>query len=299
MFAKGSFVTFAAVVCAAMGARSLAVGPTWNVDLLNSTLTMSTSTYADNGANGSKPGGIWDEDSNTAGVFQSNFVLGVETYDFGAGIDVASRDNDNSVPFSTSASSVAVVTIDGVGSNTLEVYWRTNTLNDNFDGDGFIAESLGDLLASIRATIEGVAPGTPVTVDYDWDYFGAAETLHEAFNEDPESADGGLGLLADTGDGPGIVFAAVFDSQDAATDTGTDADSGFFNLTTSNPESYVGIAIDSTSMARTQSPGVAPNDEDLGGSEFIGRVTLVVTPEPSAVMVGLMMAGLLTIRKPR
>ncbi len=277
-----------------------AAAATWGVDLALSSLSIDGDTYADNGANGFRPGGVWDQDNPPiVAAFQPNFVVGPDTFDFGATVNPISSDRDLSIPFVTSASAVGVITIDGLGSSTLEIRWRANTLNDNFDGDGFLSDSSVLLLSQIVATIDGVGPGTPVEIIYDWDYFATAVPDHEALMEDPETANGSVGFLDDQGTGPGNLFGVIVGEPGVLTSMDSDNDS--YSLTTSNPSSSLTINLDGGSITRMNSPGNGPFQEDLAGSEFIGRLTLTLrmVPEPASwglAFVAVLGAGLMRVR---
>lgn len=276
-----------------LAVRPVEGGATWGVNLGNSTLSIDADTYADNGANGFKPGGAWGEnDPPILTTFQSNFVIGPNTFDLGAALNPITHDRDPNIPFDTSASAVGVITINGIGSNTLDIDWRLNTLNDQFGGDGFLSDSSAFLASVIEATINGVGPGTPLQIQYDWNYFATAVEDHENLVEDPESASGDLGFSDDKGNGPGNLFATLVGGPGLATDI--DSGSNTFNLVTSNPMSFLSIDLHGGSTASMNSPGSGPpNDEDLAGSEFIGHLTLrlVPVPEPTSLALAALAAA--------
>jgi hypothetical protein len=271
------------LLCLALASieRPAAAAANWGVNLGASTLDIDADTYADNGANGFKGGGgIWDEnDPPNVLNFTQNLVIGPNTFDLGAFLNPVARDRDLSVPFDTSASAVGVITINGLGSRTLVIDWRLNTLNDQIGGDTFLSDSSAFLTSAIEATIAGVGPGTPLQINYDWNYFATAVEDHEGALEDPESASGDLGFIDDQGGGPGNLFATLVNDS-----TDINSGSGSLNLTTSNPLSYLTINLGGGSTASMNSPGSGfPLDEDLAGSDFIGHLTLTIVPEPSSL----------------
>lgn len=275
-------------VCVLPLAGSTYAAPTWSVDLNNSSLNLNGDTYADNGAHGFRPAGPWDEDSLDEDTFQANFVVGPDTFDLGASVNPISRDRDLSVPYDTSASAVSIVTIHGVGSNTLEIAWRANTFNDQFDGDGFLSTSEAHVFASILARIDGVSPGTPVSISYEWEYFATAVPDHEGVGEDPEQARGSLSLIDNAGGGPGNLFDIMVGEPGPAPLTDFDDDIDSHNLVTGVPDSFLTIDLAASSITAMESPGDGLFDEDLAGSEFIGTLTLVIVPEPA---VGTLLIG--------
>ena len=273
-----------------------------------STVTIDADTYADNGTNGFDPvPGAWDEDSFSTNVFQSNFVdAGGNTFDLGAGVDpLISRDEggppDYPDPWRTSASATGLVTINGLGTNTLEINWRATTLNDHDHGEGFLSDSAANVIAQIQASINGVAPGTPVTISYDWEYFATAVPDHEAAGEDPELARGSLSFVDDQGTGPGSLYSVQVGEGEPDGLTSFDDANNSYDLTTSNPMSFVTISLDAGSDITMDMPGsplgAGFNEVDFAGSEFVGRLTLTLTaiPEPSAgqflFVAGLTAAG--------
>jgi PEP-CTERM motif len=197
-----------------------------------------------------------------------------------------------------------VITVDGLGTSTLEIKWRANTLNDFIGYESFLSDSAAHLLSQVRATIDGVAPGTKVKIGYDWDYFADATPDHEAVMEDPEMANGGATFFDDQGTGPGNLFGLIVGEPGPL--TGIDANNGAYVLTTSNPGSYLDINVDAGSDITMVSPGDPPLNalqQDLGGSEFIGRLTLTLTeyvPEPSSLtLTALALLGVFGIRRRR
>jgi hypothetical protein len=182
---------FFALVANFLLAAAESAAAAWNVDLDNSTVLLIGSTFADNASNGLAPAGVFDQGEPLPFIeFTPNFIVGADTFDLGAVLNPVSIDENVDVPFSTSASAFSVITIDGLGSDTLEIRWRANTLNDAFGGDGFLTDSSAFVLSAIEATITGIAPGTPVEITYNWDYFAAAVAIDEAVMDDPETTTG-------------------------------------------------------------------------------------------------------------
>jgi hypothetical protein len=262
---------------------------TWGVDLANSSLSIDADTYADNGANliMGAVGAVWDEDHPVnATAFQANYQ---SAFDLGQDVNPMSRDADNSVPFTTTASSIGRITIDGLGTDTLTIEWRANTLNDNFDGDGFISDSSALLTSTIIATINGVSPGTPLTIGYDWEYFATAVPDHEDLMEDPESAGGNLSFIDDQGGGPGSLFSVAVGEPGALTSMDSNSDS--YDLTTNMAVNTLSVSLGANSLTHMEDPGTMPNMEDLAGSEFLGRLTLTVTAIPEVTSAAMLAAA--------
>jgi hypothetical protein len=281
--------------------------PNWGVDLTNSSITIDASAYADNGQNGFRPnvGAIWYEDVGTAMVFQSNFMASffgqpADTYDLGAAVNLIGNDIGLNPDFDTSASTVGVIAIDGVGTRILDIYWRVTTSNYHRDlaGEGFLTDSMANVVASIIATIEGVAPGTSIDIGYDWEYLGLAPVDHETpAMEDPTTAAGTLGFSDEQGFGPGNLFGVLFAEPLIG---GADSDNDSYNLTTSNTvdPSFLTISLDGLSRTTMVAPGVPPINPfqlDAASSTFNGRLTLILPiPEPSAFLlaaIGLLAFG--------
>lgn len=293
------------VLCAFLGipAAGVHAAANWGVDLGNSNLNIMANTYADSAINGFDPGPHY-ADAQLTNVFVPGFINGPDTFDLGAALNPLGNDEDlsTSPPTITSASSVGIITIDGIGGSTLEINWRANTLNDFIGYEGFLSDSAAIILSQIRATIDGVAPGTKVKIGYDWDYFATAVPDHEDVMEDPESAGGGAGFFDDQGTGPGNLFNTFVAEPGIL--TSIDADNGSYNLLTSNPKSYLDISLDGNSTITMDGPGNDPLDalqEDTAGSEFLGRLTLtlsLVVPEPASMTLGVMaLVALLTVRR--
>lgn len=263
--------------------------PYWDVNLGGSFVNLGANTYADNGANLFRPVGIWDDDSPpNVTAFTSNFVIGPNTFDLGAALNPISRDQQLPL-FVTSASAVGVITIHGLGTDTLDIRWRVNTLNDTIGGDGFLAQSSVILSALVFGLIEGVGPGTLVDITYDWEYFANAVPDYEAPFDDQVVAGGSLGFVDDQLSGPGNLFNVLF--AEPGPFAGTSSGSNTYGLVTGNPTSYVLINLGGDAAANLASPGVGAAQEDLSGSEFIGRLTLrlsIPIPEPSCLCLALL-----------
>jgi hypothetical protein len=262
---------------------------TWGVDLGSSSLSIDADTYADNGANliMGAPGAVWDEaHPANAAAFQANYQ---STFDLGQDVNPMSRDADTSVPFTTTASSIGQITIHGLGTDTLTIEWRANTLNDNFDGDGFISDSSAVLTSTIIATINGASPGTPLTIGYDWEYFATAVPDHEGVMEDPELAGGNLSFMDDQGGGPGSLFSVAVSEPGPLTSMDSDNDS--YDLTTNVAVNTLSVSLGSNSLTHMEAPGLGINMEDTAGSEFLGRLTLTVTAIPEVTSAAMLAAA--------
>jgi hypothetical protein len=287
--------------------RTAKSAPTWGISLGDSSLTIDADAYADNGANIFCPLGVCYQQSDVddisdvqADLVATFFGQPAETYDLGADVFLAGSDRGLNPDFDTSTSVVGVIAIDGVGSRTLDVYFRVNptAFQTGLGGEGFIVDSMVLLTAQIVATIEGVAPSTPLTIGYEWEYNGAAPVDHEALAEDPTTASGSIGFVDEQGGGPGNLFAELFadPGQIFGNDTGDDS----YDLITSNTADPSFVTIDLDGFARTimNAPGTPignPFQTDQAGSTFNGRLTLTLpVPEPSSVALSIL-AGLSTL----
>lgn len=298
-----------------VGATALAVfflthiaaiaAPNWGIDLNGSTLSIDADAYADNGVNGLRPlpGSIWFEDAASAdisdiqmGLMASFFGQPAETFDLGADVNVFGEDEGLSPPFRTAASSVGVIGIKGIGTRTLDILWRANTANTQRDfHDEFYSDSMADLTAQIVATIEGVAPGTALTIGYEWEYLGIAVIDHEALIEDPTIASGSLTFVDEQGNGPGNLFSQLFAEPGPL--NGSDEDNDSYDMITSNTAdpSFLTIDLSGFSDTRMNFPGQPPaggTQDDQASSVFNGRLTLTLPiPEPSGVVL-LLLGGI-------
>ncbi len=298
------------LVCVAflVTTASATAAPTWGVDLTSATLRIDAHAYADNGVSGLRPqpGALFYEDfgNATAADFQANLLASffgqpAENFDLGAAVNLIGEDTDITPPFRTSASTVGVIGIKGVGTRTLDIYWRVNTANTQRDfHDEFYSDSMANLVAQIVTTIDGVAPGTTLTVGYDWEYYGAAIIDHEGALEDPTRASGTLSFLDEQGGGPGNLFSENFAEPGPL--GGIGGNSGSYDLTTNNTAAPSSLTIDLDGFSETimNYPGVPPLgalQDDQASSVFNGRLTLTLPiPEPStqalAVVFGMLLA---------
>lgn len=282
-----------------------AAAATWGIDLNDSSLTIDADAYADNGQNmfcpigpcyqdNPPPDDITDVQTDLVATF---FGQPAETYDLGAVVFLAGSDRGSNPDFDTSTSVVGVIAIDGVGTRTLDIYFRVNptAFHTGLGGEGFIVDSMVLLTAQIVATIDGVAPSTPLTIGYEWEYNGGAPVDHEAVAEDPTTASGSIGFVDEQGGGPGNLFAELF--VDPVQIFGNDTDNGSYDLVTSNTAdpSFVSIDLDGFAHTIMRAPGFPPAlpfQVDQAGSFFNGRLTLTLpVPEPSSIAL-LIVAGL-------
>ena len=301
-------------------AAPLHAAANWGVDLGGSSLQLDVHAYADNGANGIRPGpGAWYEDDNLPGTtvfgvqppFTATFFgQDEDMFDLGALAGLSGRDTGVNPFFDTFASNNGVIGIRGVGTGTLEIFWRSsaNGEQSGLGGEGFLSDSEADLTAQIVATIDGVAPGTPLTIGYDWQYLGDnVGNGQEAVAEDPTSANGSLTFVDEQGTGPGNLFSEAFFEPPGPLG-GADNDNDSYDLTTSmtaNP-SFLTIDLDSsahTMMQRLGDPPANSDQIDTVGSFFVGRLTLTLTeyvPEPSSLTLSaLALLGLFGLRRKR
>ena len=306
-----------AAQCTAIGA-TLFVGsvaqavPTWGVDLSSAMVQIDSDGYADNGVNGFKPLGGFFEDTASATVanVQSNlmasfFGQSAETYDLGSAVNIFGSDSGFNPDFSTLASSVGVVAIDGVGTRTLNILWRATTANEQngIGGEGFLSDSMANIVAQIVASIDGVAPGTALTISYDWAYNGLAVIDHDAAMEDPTTASGAVGFVDEQGTGPGNLFAQLFAEPGPL--GGVNSGNGSYDIITSNTSdpSYVTIDFDARATTIMDGPGKPPVNavqHDLAGSSFNGRLTLTLpVPEPSSLSLLLVSLAFVSRRSRR
>lgn len=257
------------------------------------------------------PGPEWSEvfDFETSldggfGVGPDTFALdGIETLpstvDLGQAVQISGEAaEDDNLDFAypivtTSASAVGVVAVNGVGTGGLVLNWRVATINDNEqEGAGayFITESQANIDMLYVVPINDVAPGTPVTISYEWEvYFTAQGELDsEDQFEDVERASSELLLDDDQDTGPGSVL--FFEANEFAPTPNVgleddDEDSWTF-IASGDP--YVTINLAALSETIMEFPGDGPLEDDLGGSEFEGRLVLIVEAVPEPTTLGLM-----------
>jgi hypothetical protein len=282
-----------------------AAAPTWGVDLTSATLQIDAHAYADNGVNGLRPLGIFYEDIGSATVadFQASLLASffgqpAEVFDLGATVNLIGEDSGINPLFRTSASTVGVIGIKGIGTRTLDIYWRANTANTQRDfQDEFYSDSMARLVAQIVTTIDGVAPGTTLTIGYDWEYLGAAVIDHEGLLEDPTRASGDLSFFDEQGSGPGNLFNENFAEPGPL--AGAGGNSGSYDLTTSNTADPSFLTIDLNGFSETfmNFPGVPPAgalQDDQASSVFNGRLTLTLpVPEPTTFTLCLVCGALM------
>jgi hypothetical protein len=293
-----------------LGSVEALAAPTWGIDLNDASMQIDTDAYADNGVNRLRgqaglPPPIWFEDMATADVndtqmngMASFFGQPPEAFDLVTGVNVFGTDSGFNPDFSTLASAAGVIGIKGLGTRTLDIFWRSTTANEqNGFLDEFYSNSMAALTAQIVATIDGVAPGTTLTISYDWEYNGLAVIDHEAGIEDPTSASGTLTFVDEQGNGPGNLFGVLFAEPGPL--GGAVGNNGSYDLTTSNTAdpSFLTIDLDSFARTRMDFPGQPPGggaQHDQAGSTFNGRLTLTLPiPEPSCL--ALMLIGLLSL----
>jgi hypothetical protein len=293
----GALGTTAIAVLILTHAESMAA-PSWGIDLTNANLAIDADGYADNGVNGFRPlpGAFFqdlasaDESDIQANYNASFFGQPPETFDLGAGVNIFGGDEGFNPDFRTEASAVGVIGIKGVGTRTLEIFFRATTDNSQRDfHDMFLSDSMANLTAQIVATIEGVAPGTPLTIGYDWEYLGLAVIEHEAGIEDPTFASGSLSFVDEQGNGPGNLFSILFAEPGPL--GGADTDNGSHNMTTSMTADPSFLTIDLATLADTimnfpGDPVGGATQRDQAGSTFNGRLTLTLpVPEPGSVLL--------------
>ena len=262
---------------------------TWDFDQFNSTVALRGLTFADHGANGFAPGGIFDTDGDLNIAYGPNGPGSVT-----ATINPISRDSIPAIPAVTSASSAAFTTLTGIGSPTATFSFRAATLHDNFGADGHLAEGDADGVSNVFLNFDGLVGATSVTIDYTWIYSAIADPDNEGAAEDPEMAEGSLSVFSSSGMGPNNLYAV--------TNLGPVGISGngFGSWTeVVSPGDFVGLALDMRAYARMESPGVGAFQEDLAGSEFFGEITLTITvPEPTALSL-LALTNLGALRRAR
>lgn len=256
----------------------------WNIDLPNSTIQISTSGDADDFIT---PDIVQDFDQATA--LNPGFVAPAGTFDFGNAVTSVANDG------MLTSSANAFVTADGDLSNTLQVRWSANTLNDSeLPIDGFFGFSTADAGTLIAATLTGLNPGQFYTLQVDYHYEGQAITDHEAAFEDPESAFGQLNFTIDGNN------QAVF-SQDLNSDL-QPVTPGSVNVTDSLAVIFqaagttADLLVDFSATAYSEL--FPPNGDDLSGSFFFGEVEFTVVPEPATLML-IALGAAATIRRRR
>ncbi len=241
----------------------------WNVDLPNSTILIGASAEADDIITT-----IVVLDSDQATTLNPGFVAPAGTFDLGnAAISVA---NDRMM----TSSSDAFVTVDGDLSNTLQVRWAANTLNDSEPPiDGFFGLSTANAGTTLAATLSGLNIGQFYTLQVNYHYEGQAITDHEASFEDGEFASGSLDFTIDG-------FAQAVFQQDLDSDQ-QPLLPGAVNVTDSLAVQFqaqgttADLLVDFSATALSQL--FPPNDDDLSGSFFFGEAEFTVVPEPTTL----------------
>lgn len=270
--------------------------PTWSVDAAGSTLNVNATATADNGDNGFAPGPFFTDTVAGTG-FIPGFAGPLAPHDFGNAVNPRGRDQAG--PFSlTSSSAVSEVFVDGDGSRTLTVHFRVNGLMDSYGPDAYLANSLAGLAGSLSLAFGGLAAGQNVDIDYDWTFFGNAVTDHEGVLEDPASSSGFATLADPAGVGTPFFFEA-FDGDNAALPAaGSGSGSGRISFIASAPGDAMVLdfgALAASVMAAPGDQGIAI--EDLGGSEFIGDITLRIVPAPGPATLAALGLTCLRIRR--
>ncbi len=256
----------------------------WNIDLPNSTIQIGTSAEADDFIT---PGFVQDADQALA--LNPGFVAPAGTFDFGNA--VTSVANDGMI----TSSANAFVTADGELSNTLQVRWSANTLNDSEPPiDGFFGLATANAGTLIAATLTGLNPGAFYTLQVDYHYEGQAVTDHESAFEDPESASGQMNFTIDGVNQP--VFSQDLDSDQQPLLPGavnvTDTLSVIFQAGGTTAD----LLVDFSATAFAQL--APPNDDDLSGSFFFGEAEFTLVPEPTTIAL-IVLGGAFAMRRQR
>lgn len=262
----------------------------WDFDQFNSSVALNGLVFADHGANGFAPGGIFDTDGDVNNAYGPAGPGTVE-----ATINPIARDSIPAIPAVTSASSAAFARVAGIGSDSVTFSFRAGTLHDNFGADGHLATGDANGSSTVILNFDNLIVPTGVTVDYTWSYSAIADPVHENLIEDPEEAAGNLSALSSSGMGPGALYAVLNNGPAGISNSGM----GSWTDVVS-PGDFVTLDLDMSAFARMENPGVGPFQEDLAGSEFFGEITLTITtlPEPTTLSL-LALAGLGALRRAR
>jgi hypothetical protein len=285
----GSSIIVAVAIVGLGLSAGTAFGQTWSFDA-TSPLNLDANAFADEW---SVPGGVTAADTTTVFVADYTSDGGID-YDWGNGVNPVAIDQPNP-PYApvVESSAAGMVGIRGLGTNSLNIRWKATTtlssLAESFDG-------WADALASstVLAGIDGLNPGDPYTLIYDWELFAQAQVFHEGAGEDPEYAAGSLAF--DFGGlGPGDVFNEQVDGDDPNLPSLLDENGGgqidFVPGDTS-------LLLSADVYAYAWAQFTHPAYDDLAVSEFAGELTLTVVPEPGMAVL-LVMSGLLLIRRRR
>ncbi len=225
-------------------------------------------------------------------VLEPGYQIGDETYQFG--------NEARAVAISVSggpvkSSALSVTAIRGLGTPTVEIYFRTSTLDDaSFPSYYYETTSHAILSVLYGLEVTGGVAGTAYHVTCNYEYFANAATQPEAVFDDRAATQGSVSLSTFVPDpaGPVIPFTTNFNSEGpppfgtGGTLTGNIsaiAIPDYFNTVPGNALFYTGLGgVDGLSIMR--SPGVGIPEQDLCGSEVEARLLLTiggVCPKPA------------------
>ncbi|MHC5001656.1 MAG: hypothetical protein ACYTJ0_00895 [Planctomycetota bacterium] len=171
---------------------------------------------------------------------------------------------------------IAQVWAEGVGTPTVKIRWDVIAFTyNNCPELPFTAYGTAALAASIPFEISGVAPGTPVTVDYIWQQFSSNGFDPEVLTppDDPTFVQSGTVTL-----NGGALFAGSFDMIDVKGVRWVPGTAGTFG---SVGGASVVVGVQADVRADIDEPGVGPFQEDRSSAAFQGEIILSLAGPPA------------------
>ncbi len=204
-----------------------------------------------------------------------------DTFDLGASASVSCTDEDlTPPPVFVNGDATTVIGINGLGTRTIEIKWRSTT-HPSCGSEFYFARACSELMTQLPLIIDTYPSGADLRVLYEWDFQYEGVPLHECPGdpscgaktfEDPEFIMGDLDLDID-GNGPGLIYSFFDNTLNTGTGTGT------VDIPNAPDSVVVTASILSAAMATIEWPGpqcVPQGFCDHAGSEFCGSLTLTV-----------------------